>query len=103
MFYDRLKSICTAKGTSPTAVCKAIGLSNAIATRWKNGSNPRADTLQAIADYLQIPVASLLDGDQPAAPAQNPIVELIREEARDLTPEQLRQVIDFIGYLRAKK
>lgn len=103
MFYDRLKSICTAKGTSPSAVCKALGLSTSMPTKWKSGASPRADTLQAIADYLQIPVSSLLDGDQPAAPAQNPIVELIREEARDLTPEQLRQVIDFIGYLRAKK
>lgn len=60
MFYDNFKAICNSKGTSPTAVCKAIGLSNATATKWKSGAHPRADILARLADHLGVSVSDLL-------------------------------------------
>ena len=60
MFWDMFYAICKEKGTSPNAVCKAIGLSNATATGWKNGTMPKADVLVKIADYLEISIDYLL-------------------------------------------
>ncbi len=64
MFYDSLKKICDQKGTTPTTVAKSLGLSNSIATSWKKGRRPRIDTVQKIADFLQVPVESLMDQDK---------------------------------------
>ena len=59
MFWDVFYAICKEKGTSPNAVCKAIGLSNAAATGWKNGTQPKLDVLVKIADYLEISIDHL--------------------------------------------
>ena len=63
MFWDSFYAICKNSGTSPNAVCKEIGLSNAAATGWKNGTLPKADVLCKIADYLHVSVDSLLGRD----------------------------------------
>ena len=60
MFWERLITICLEKGISPNGLCKAIGLSNATATRWKNGSIPNNSTLLKISKYLNVPVDYLL-------------------------------------------
>ena len=38
MFWDRLYHLCTKNNFKPNTVAKAIGLSTATATKWKNGS-----------------------------------------------------------------
>lgn len=60
MFWDTFFDECNKKGTTPNAVCKAIGLSNATATGWKNGTQPKADILVKIAEYLDVSVDYLL-------------------------------------------
>ena len=60
MFWEVFYNECQKQGTSPNAVCKAIGLSNAAATGWKNGTLPKADVLANIADYLNVSVDYLL-------------------------------------------
>ena len=59
-FWEVFYSECQKQGTSPNAVCKAIGLSNAAATGWKNGTLPKADVLVKVADYLNVSVDYLL-------------------------------------------
>ncbi len=59
-FWEVFYSECQKQGTSPNAVCKAIGLSNAAATGWKNGTLPKADVLVKVADHLNISVDYLL-------------------------------------------
>lgn len=56
-FYEKLLEVCAQKNTTPTAVCRAIGLSDAAATKWKrDGATPRDITLKKIADHLGVNV-----------------------------------------------
>lgn len=60
MFWDNFIYYCNQKKVKPNNVARAIGMSNAAATDWKNGSIPRDTTLRKIADYFGIPVSSLM-------------------------------------------
>jgi transcriptional regulator with XRE-family HTH domain len=60
MFYERLVTLCAEKGTNPTALCDALGLSQSAATRWKQGSVPRDTTLNKIAKYFGVTPEYLL-------------------------------------------
>ncbi len=62
MFFERLYLLCENKGIKPNTVAKAIGVSTAIATKWKNGTIPNGETLTKIADYLDCSVDYLLAG-----------------------------------------
>ena len=61
MFWEKFVSLCAKKGISPNGACYELGLSNATATKWKNGSMPRAGTLKRIADYFGVDVGELVD------------------------------------------
>lgn len=60
MFWDRLCELCSNKNIKPNALTKALGLSNATATKWKNGGIPNGETLLKIADYFDVSVDYLL-------------------------------------------
>lgn len=60
MFWENLINLCNSKNISPNKMCADIGLSTAIATKWKNGSVPRSTTIKQIADYFNVTVESLL-------------------------------------------
>ena len=60
MFWNIFYNLCTERETSPNAVCKAIGLSNSMATYWKNGTMPKGDVLIQIADYFNVSTDYLL-------------------------------------------
>lgn len=51
-FWDIFCDLCRENMTTPNAVTKAIGLSNAAASKWKKGSVPNSDTIKLIADYF---------------------------------------------------
>lgn len=53
-FYSKLCHLCAQQKTNPTAVCRAIGLSDAAATRWRKGSTPHDTTIRAIAQHFKI-------------------------------------------------
>lgn len=63
MFWDNFVSLCNKKGISPNGACAELGLSSAIATKWKNGTVPRDTTLQKIADYFNVPADYLKGKD----------------------------------------
>lgn len=54
MFWNILLELCKEKGVSPNHVARAIGLSSASVTYWKNGSIPRSLTLSKLADYFDV-------------------------------------------------
>ena len=68
MFWNTFFDECNKKGTSPNAVCKAIGLSNATSTGWKNGTMPKADVLVKIAEHLDVSVDYLLGVQKKSVP-----------------------------------
>lgn len=75
MFYDNFKAVCKEKGTSVTAVLKAIGRSTGCTGKWSNGSFPTLDIVIDMATHLSVsldklvfnheaPTASLSSSDQ---------------------------------------
>lgn len=60
MFYDRFVELCKARGISPAAVTREIGLNNSSPTAWKRGAIPNSKTLQKLADYFGVSVDYLL-------------------------------------------
>lgn len=60
MFWDNFIMQCNQLGKSPNGVCAELGLSTAIATKWKSGSVPRDTTLKKIADYFGVSPESLV-------------------------------------------
>ena len=65
MFYDNFVKLCADKGKKPTPTAKEIGFSSAALVKWKNGTIPRGNALQKIADYFGVTVNDLLT-DAPA-------------------------------------
>lgn len=60
VFYNRLCEMASLLGGTANTVARKVGLSNATATKWKNGAIPNGETLYAIADYLDCSVDYLL-------------------------------------------
>ena len=114
MFYDNLDSICKQHGTTVSAVLVALGMSKGSIRNWKNGQNPKLDTLRKLADYLKVDVNDLLDDDQKEKPAEddgpktlNEAREILRQsgirvlldaEGNDFTPEEIKEIVNFIKF-----
>lgn len=82
MFKENFIKLCNQKGIAPTVVCKEIGLSDAVYSKWTDESVPRRATLMKIADYFGIPVDDLLrDEKAPTAEAEeaDELNELLEE------------------------
>lgn len=60
MFWERLYNLCEELNIKPNTIAKEIGLSTAIATKWKNGAIPKGEVLVKIADYLNCSTDYLL-------------------------------------------
>ena len=65
MFKENFIRLCNQKGVAPTVVCKSVGLSDAAFSKWTDESVPRKATLMRIADYFNVTVDQLLNGDPP--------------------------------------
>lgn len=59
MFWHNFILLCKEKRVSPTSVCKALGFSTTLVSRWKNGSVPRDTTLLRISEFFDVPVSAL--------------------------------------------
>ena len=61
MFYDSFLSLCVDKGVKPGRAADEMGINRATVTSWKKaGYNPRAEQLDKIAKYFEVPVDFLL-------------------------------------------
>ena len=111
MFYDNYLRLCNQKGVSASGAALEMGLSRAAVTGWAQGKVPRDATLRRIADYFGVSVEELTR-DQKEKPAeddgpntleeareilrQRGIRVLLDAEAKDFTPEQIKQIVNFI-------
>ena len=82
MFWKNFVLLCNEKNKSPNGVCGELGLSTAVATKWKNGATPRSTTLAKIADYFDVTEEDLLKDD--AAPTKQSSDTLYPLEGRDI-------------------
>lgn len=123
MFYEKLLELCKLRGVTPTEVTRQIGVNKSNVTYWKNGSIPKATTMNKIANYFGCTVEYLL-GDVPEPDGKLVFADEIetpdpkredridRElegidfalygEVKDLTNEQKQDVLDFIRFKKAQ-
>lgn len=64
MFWEIYSELCKSQNTTPSAVAKAIGLSNAIPTKWKNGALPKGEILLKLSDHFDCSIDYLLTGKE---------------------------------------
>ena len=58
--YERYTALCKENGMSANGVAKEIGLPSSSVTHWKQGSLPRANTIERIASYFDVTIDYLL-------------------------------------------
>mgnify|MGYP003294472468 CR=1 FL=1 len=63
-FWERIQNLCLEKGTTPTALCKSLGLSTSMVTRWKHGTIPNQSTMELLADALGVSAHFLMWGGE---------------------------------------
>ena len=112
MFWENIIYLCNERGISPNGLCIELGLSNAIATKWKKGSIPHNTTLKKIADYFGVSVDFLLGRtnvreikkeNSPATADEGVLDEYLIRRLSSLTPEELAQVNAFVQGLLANR
>lgn len=76
MFYKIFLELCEKKEKKPNKVAEEIGLSNATATSWKQGSVPRDSTLLKLAHYFDVSI-EYLKGEEKEKPSDEPKAAII--------------------------
>lgn len=71
MFYNNVKDLCALNRTNITQLAKDLGLSTSMPTKWKNGSVPKSDTVQKIADHFGVSTDMLLAKSEPTSTIGN--------------------------------
>ncbi len=61
MFYDLLKNLCKENNTTVSKLCKDIGISPGVQSKWKAGKLPSGETLLKISNELNVSVDYLLE------------------------------------------
>lgn len=98
VFYDNFVALCKKKGVSPSRAVTDMGMNRSIATFWKNGTAPKADTLSRIAEYFGVPAGVLLDGTEHTEKAPALTDKDQRDIARDL--ERIMDALENAGDLQ---
>lgn len=101
MFWDNFIFYCAKNNKAPNTVAKELNLSSGSITAWKNGVKPRLTTLSKIADYFDITIEDLTNGEkEKAAPISGNGLSEIQQRMIDwvmsATPEQLQSLYDFL-------
>ena len=94
MFKKRFEKLCNERNVAPTAVCMAIGLSNATYSCWTDDSIPRRATLLKLSDYFNVPVEYFTEeGDQSTTSELSPIRQELYQKIQSLSEEQVERLI----------
>lgn len=115
--YEYFAKVCESKGLKASDVSRATGIRSGVFSDWKAGRyTPKADKMKLIADFLGIPVESLLTGvqtdehpgyyidNETADIAQEifdtPELRILFDAARDSRPEDLQMAADLLKRLK---
>lgn len=115
--YEYFAKVCESKGLKASDVSRATGIRSGVFSDWKAGRyTPKADKMKLIANFLGIPVESLLTGvqtdehpgyyidNETADIAQEifetPELRILFDAARDSRPEDLQMAADLLKRLK---
>lgn len=62
-FADNLKHLCKLKNTTPTGLCRELGLSISKVSAWYNGALPKEKVMSQLAEKLNCSVADFFADD----------------------------------------
>jgi transcriptional regulator with XRE-family HTH domain len=114
MFKQRFTLLCAKKNTSPSVVCRAVGLTPSAYSQWKDDSVPRKTTIIKIADYLGVTVDDLVGNDdvcnatepeeekRPAADLNQQLAELW-EQLDEAGKEEAKRYLEYLRSRRQSK
>lgn len=103
--YRKFAELLQKRGVTTYQVAKSTGIGQSTFSDWKNGrSTPKADKLQKIADYFEVPIGYFTGED---AREKLPASQLLEDELiafygdvkADLTPDDID---DLMVAMRAK-
>lgn len=97
LFWLRLKELCAEKKTTPTAVCKAIGLSTGSPPMWKRGTIPNPSAREKIAEYFGVEPAIFVSEKEKQPPEYEGLSELAIQIAKlvDRLPPEGRKILQY--------
>lgn len=100
-FADNLKRICTIRNTTPTTLCKELGLSTSKVSAWNNGSVPKQPVMLQLAQKLNCSVMDFFsDEDDLHEPKlkdedEEDILHIYRGLSRRMKHEFMSMVYEF--------
>lgn len=114
--YEIYEQLLQKHGVTSYKVSKDTGISQSVFSAWKNGtSTPKADKIQKIADYFNVPADYILTGKMPDNIDESIIAQNENEKrllisfrnAGNLTGEQMDELETLFSqsmdlYLKAK-
>lgn len=115
--YNKIESLCKARGSNITQMCRETNISRSVLSELKSGRTKQlsAKYLPVVADYLDVSVGYLLGNEEkPATDNDSELYELLEDIrrnpdlramfslAKDATPEQVRQYINVIKAIRGE-
>lgn len=83
---ERIVELCQQKGISQSQLERDLGIAKGSVTKWKT-KEPRPSTLQKVADYLNVSVTYLMNGEEAEQPT------LTRKNERDIE-KTLKETLD---------
>ena len=110
-FWERIQILCKEKQTTPTALCKSLGLSTSMVTRWKNGTIPNNATLTVIAEALDVDANYLMwgSGEKEKSPDESELDEVeaylaeIGIEIRSMDDSDRQELKNYVQYLVSRR
>lgn len=115
--YSKIESLCKARGSNITQMCRETNISRSVFSELKSGRTKQlsAKYLPVVADYLDVSVGYLLGNEEkPATDNDSELYELLEDIrrnpdlramfslAKDATPDQVRQYINVIKAIRGE-
>lgn len=62
MIATKIDSLCKERGTTIAEVERSIGIGNGVIRRW-NEHSPRVESLKRVADFFEVSMDELLEGN----------------------------------------
>lgn len=101
-FFPRFYQLCRSRGTSPNAVARELGIPSGSVTAWKQGTAPRAKSLQKLAGYFGVSVDYLLGNEPPQVLTDEDLKFALFGGDGPISDEMLAEVKQFAQFLKTK-
>lgn len=100
-FWIHLTEMCKKRNTTPTMMCKDLGLSTSNVTHWGGGRVPSSRTIKLIANYFGVPETEFYRDE--SAGATDDEIKFALFGDTEITDEVYEEVKRFARYAAAEE